>query len=266
MFKFSDDQIEAIFKGIWNGTITTLDLPESLYFAIADYLKKGVFEGFGGSMKDFAIGGRDYELLDELRTNIYMFSGAKTYQQTREMTDLLIGADKVKSFPEFKKAARQVHEKYNVNWLEAEYNTAIGQASSAKQWERIDRQRSIFPFLRYKAVMDKNTSTICRPLDGIIAEVDNAIWKRVAPINHWNCRCLLEQYDRYDAENLTPADQLRKVEKQVTKEMDDVFKTNPGIDKVVFNEKHPYFTTVPKEDRKHARNNFGMDIPETDKK
>ena len=38
--KYTDKQIEDFLEGIFNGDITVEEIPESLYFAVADYLKK----------------------------------------------------------------------------------------------------------------------------------------------------------------------------------------------------------------------------------
>ena len=44
---FSEDEIVDLIDKVFRGNITEYDLPEDLYDAIAAYLKKGVYEGFG---------------------------------------------------------------------------------------------------------------------------------------------------------------------------------------------------------------------------
>jgi SPP1 gp7 family putative phage head morphogenesis protein len=182
--KFTDKQIDNLFKSIYEGLITVDNLPEDLYFAIANYVKKGLYEGFGGTLADFEFGGTDYELLNELRTNTYMFSGAKTYQQVREFSSFVADS---KTFKDFYEQAQKTYEQYNVDWAKAEYNTAIGQAQSAKAWNGFEENKELFPLLRYSAVMDANTSNICRPLNGITRPVDDPFWNVHAPLNHFNC-------------------------------------------------------------------------------
>ncbi len=275
MLEFSDKYIKQLFKGIYNGTITPYELPENLYYAIADYLKKGVYEGYGIDFNKLTkqinddlvteFTEADLELLAELRTNIYMFSAAKTYQQVKEMTEALIN-DKgtIVSFDEFQDQADEIFDLYNDTWLKTEYDTAIGQSMEAVKWQSIENQKDILPYLRYSAVLDDNTSEICAPLDGIVAPVDDPIWDIIAPLNHFNCRCLLEQVDQEEGEN-TETDEDDKNERVdgVTDEMQDVFKMNAGKDGYVFKEDHPYFD-VPKKDREFAQNNFDLKIPHKD--
>ena len=44
---YSEKQINKLIEDIWVGTITEYALPDSLYLAIADYLKKAAVEGAG---------------------------------------------------------------------------------------------------------------------------------------------------------------------------------------------------------------------------
>lgn len=273
MFQFSDEYIRQLFQGIWDGTITEYELPENLYHAIADYLKKGVYEGFGIDFssltkkinEDIAsvFDETDLELLSELRENIYMFSAAKTFTQISEMSDLLAKTD---NFFDFKEAASAVFDLYNDTYLKTEYDTAIGQAQSAVKWNSIEKQKEVLPYLRYSAVMDANTSEICAPLDGTVAKVDDPIWNTIAPLNHFNCRCLLEQMDKEEGEdNATPDGEKEERFNKVVPEMQDVFKMNPGKDGYIFDKDHPYFQVAAK-DKEFAKENFNLPIPKKDGK
>lgn len=272
--KYTQNQIKSLLDGIYDGSITEYDLPQDLYLAIADYLKKGLYEGFGNTLsklsENLASGKgslNDLELLAELRSNIYMFSAAKTFQQVKEMTSALVNEDGVvRSFSAFKKEAINIFGLYNETWLKTEYNTAIGQAQEAIKWQRIEEQKDVLPYLKYQAVLDSHTSIICRPLDGIVAKVGDPIWSKIAPLNHFNCRCLLLQVDEEEGrKELTPdGDKLKRVD-QVESEMQPVFKMNAGKDGYIFKGDHPYFE-VAKKDREFARNNFDLPIPKMDNK
>jgi hypothetical protein len=56
---------------------------------------------------------------------------------------------------------------------------------------------------------------------------------------------------------------ISKAQKLTEAHIPDVFQMNVGKDKVVFQKDHPYFD-VAKEDRKLAKENFNLPIPETD--
>lgn len=256
--KYTEKQIQELLDGIYAGNITVYNLPEDLYIAIAEYLKKGLYKGFGGTLIDF--GGKDLKLLKELRENIYIFSGAKTYQQVRELTDLVAESQ---TFSEYKKKAIDVYDTYNKVWAEAEYNTAKGQAQNAILWSEFEKDKKNFPYLKYSAVIDKNTSDICRPLNGVIRKVDDPLWSKYSPLNHFNCRCTLEKLDKYDNVVLTQKDKVDEITKELDEKVQNEFKMNSGKDGYIFNEKHPYFSVL-KEHRGLARENFGLKIPEKD--
>lgn len=252
--EYTQKQIDSFIEDVFSGRITIDRLPEDLYLAIADNLKDGLYKGFGGVISDFS--GKDYELLNELRENIYMFSGAKTYQQVREMTDLLQGPDGLKTMDEFKEAALKIYGTYNENWLETEYKTAVGQGASAVAWQQIEDAKDVLPYLRYNAIIDERTDEICASLHGFCAKVDDPIWDQYAPLNHFNCRCVLDQLEEYDTSSPGREEVIDKVDPL----MDDIFKNNPGKTGYVFDPDHPYFS-VAKADKELAANNFDLPIP-----
>lgn len=259
--------IESLIKAIYEGEVDEYDLPENLYYAIANYLKSGVYTGFGDTLATVEADSVDEALLMELRENIYMFSGAKTFQQVKEMTDALTFEDEVRPFSEFKELAQSIYDRYNVNpegngYLRTEYDTAIGQAQSAARWNEVETNKKLLPYLRYSAIEDPNTSDICAPLDGVTLPVDDPFWSEFMPLNHFNCRCTVEQLPEDEAEQ-TPEDEIKSLREDVGGEMDDLFKMNPGKDKVIFSDDHPYFDVAPK-DWGFAETNFGLPIPEDD--
>lgn len=262
MKQFSDKMIERLIEAIYEEEITEYELPENLYFAIANYLKKGLYEGFGETLATVEAESIDADLLLQLRENIYMFSGAKTFQQVKEMSEAITFGDDVRPFAEFKELAGKIFDTYNEVWLQTEYNTAIAEAQNAVRWNEVEKNKKTLPLLKYSAVMDPNTSDICAPLDGTTLKVDDPFWNSFMPPNHFNCRCTVEQMTEDEGE-VTPDAEVKELEKTVGDEMQDLFKMNPGKDKVVFNEDHPYFD-VDKKDQGFAETNFGLPIPTDD--
>lgn len=265
MFEFSDEYIAKLLQGIYDGSITVYnlddDVPQSLYYAIANYLKKGLYEGFGASLQDLSPDHTDYDLLSELRENIYMFSGAKTYQQVREMTDLLMDGDSVRSWSDFKAAAMDVYDQYNTDWLKSEYNTAIGQADMAAKWSNIEAQKDVLPMLTFST--NGVPCEECAPMEGISAPVDDPIWDEYTPLIHFNCQCILLQGD--EEVNASSDSEIEDAKTAMNETMQPEFRMNPYKDKVVFNEDQGYFN-VPKEDTDLAANNFNLPIPDSDGK
>jgi SPP1 gp7 family putative phage head morphogenesis protein len=269
---FSKKEIDALMEGIYSGEITEYELPENLYFAIADYLKSNLYKGFGIKFdklsKQIAEGvegafdTKDLALLTELRENIYIFSGSKLFQQTLQYRDALLDENgDLKPLDTFKEDFQSIYGQYNETWLETEYNTTYGQAQNAVRWNQIEKDKDVLPYLTYSAVVDGRTSEICLPLDGISLPVDDPFWNTFMPENHYNCRCTVQQHD--DENLLTNQDEVDAKAEETGSMMDDSFKFNVGKTGEIFPKDHPYFD-VPKEYKGLAKENFNLPIPEED--
>lgn len=220
---FEGGAIQALKKKLTDGTI------------------KKLLEGLDIGFKD-----ADYPALyKELKANIYIFSEAKTLTQVKDISSLILDGKKLRPFSEFKKLATEMYDIYNVTYLETEYNTAIGQAQTAVKWQEIVSDKKNFPYLQRKAVMDANTSPECVILNDIIAPVDSPFWASRSPLTHFNCRCILSKIDRFENVELSSKAKINAAIKQ-TDHINPLFKGNPGIDKVIFNESHPYFDIIKK--------------------
>jgi len=258
-FTYSTKWLGSFLDGIYDGSITEYELSEPLYYDIVAYLKSGLYKGFGGKLTDFV--GQDLELLEELRNNVYMFSAAKTYQQTKEIQSMMINeAGELRSSKEFTELGKATFEQWNVDWGRTERNTAEGMAQQASKWNEIEKNKDLLPILEY-STSGGDACDICVPLDGMTAEVDDPIWDSVAPLNHFNCECVLLQHEEGKA--LTPDAEKEATIDTVHGNMSDTFMMNAGKDRVIFSENHPYFD-VPKKDIPFAKENFGLPIPSED--
>ena len=251
--KFTDSQIEAMIKGIENGSITLEKLPVDYYKAVTDYLSKGVYEGFGKTLETAV--GKDLELLQQLNTNVYTFGAAKTFQQTKEISSLLVDENgNVRTSREFNKVARETYDNWNNNWGKTEYNTAIAQADMANKWNVIERQKDVMPNLRYSAIGD--ACSICAPLDGLVAPVNDKVWAKIMPVNHFNCFCVVLQED--DSIDITA--NRNDIVGGVVDKMNPMFVNNAGQSGEIFTKEHPYYE-VAKEYKEYAKANFNLPIP-----
>lgn len=254
---FSDDDFDRIINGIIIGSITIDSLDVATYNKIAKELTDGVYKGYGKSIDELQYGSDDFKMLFDLRENVYVFSGAKTYQQTREvvakMSELLTKDGGVNSLSEFKNEAKKILEDYNINKLTTEYNSAIAQARSNSQFGEFVRNKDLFGCLQYHTVGDLRVRPTHAELDGIIRPVEDWFWKKYLPPNGWNCRCTALQVGCDEG----PTD-LRGFKQP--KDVPDIFLMNSYYDRVVFSEKHPYFDVAPK-DKNNARNNWGLPLP-----
>lgn len=264
---FDDDDKEDYFEGVYKGDYTPENLPKSVYGSTAEHLKKGVYKGFKGSLKEiakeFGYGSAPADLLNDLRENIYLFAGAKTFQQTEEMRGLLVENGRVLPYDDFKVKAEALFGKYNDTWLQTEYITSVGQGESARMWSDIEADKEIFPFVRYVAVIDEHTSDICLPLNGITLPVGHPLWSKITPLNHYRCRCVLEKLEKSEAV-VTGKKKAERAANRVLEKMNEGFKMNPGKTGEVFSKEHPFFD-VPKEYKSLAKQNFNLPIPSVKK-
>jgi SPP1 gp7 family putative phage head morphogenesis protein len=251
---FSDDEIERIVVGVYSGLITPQSLDLLTYQKVAEKLTNGVYNGFGKSLTDVVWNSPDYNMLNSLRNNVYVFSGAKQYHQVREMVDAIYDKDRIKPFSEYKKTGTEIFEKYNgkEGYLRAEYNAAISQSRSASMWMDIENNKELLPMLEYVTVGDGRVRPEHAMLDRIKRPVDDKFWNNYFPPNGWNCRCTALQSDDTDKTSLKGFVKPSSVP--------DVFMMNAGKDKIVFSEKHTYFK-VAKQDENLAANNFNMPKP-----
>ena len=249
---FDDSEIDRVISGVFLGTISVHALDYQTYKKIAEKLTEGVFDGFGKSLDSVNFGTPDYLMLNDLRTNVYIFSGAKQYQQVRAMTDLLTDGDRIKGYNEFKTDAKKIFTQYNENYLSAEYNSAIAQARSASMWMEIEKNKEVIPNLTYVTAGDGRVRPEHAQLNGIVRPVDDKFWDLYFPPNGWNCRCRTIQTD----DKLT----LKKDIPKDIKNVPDVFLMNAGKDRIVFSNNHPYYSVAPK-DLAFAKTNFGLPVP-----
>ncbi len=249
---FSDDEYDKLILGIYAGVITTQNLDVKTYQRIARKLSLGVFEGFGKDIDDTIKGSADYRMLFDLRRNVYVFSGAKCYQEVRETSALLTEKDKneIKSFGDFKVKAKEVLTRYNEDYLQAEYNSAIAQSRSASQFSEFIKDKDLYGCLTYHTVGDGRVRPEHAVFDGITRPVNDPFWKLYMPPNGWNCRCTVLQTDCGEK----PPTDLKGF---VPENVPDIFKMNPYYDRIVFSPKHPYFK-VELKDKPLARKNFNL--------
>jgi SPP1 gp7 family putative phage head morphogenesis protein len=251
----TEHEIKELLTDIFEGQVTPENLPVDLYMAIGSFLEKGLLEGAGGKLASFE--GKDLELIQELRTNIYMFSAAKTYEEVRTIGEMLYDdEDKIRPFKEFFEEARKTYDTYNVDYAKTEYNTAVASGQMGVRWNQIMADADILPYLQISVVEDAQTTEICEPLNGITLPIKDPFWDEFYPPNHWNCRSTVLQLDEA---NISSKAEVKEATKHADEDMQDVFKMNVGKDGYVFSPEHPYFTNAPKE---LGRENFGLPLPQ----
>lgn len=252
-----NDLGDSVFLGIYTGEITPYNLPYNLYEWTGETLVKGVNKGLTKAQKEGFGAVKDKNMFLALSENAFQFSGAKTFQQVREMSDFLIDENGNKrSFKDFKEKAGQVFDTYNKNYLRTEYDNAFNGSQMASIWADIEKDKETFPYLQYKTVLDGRVRPEHKIFDGIVLKVDNPFWNTFYPPNGWNCRCtVIKKFEGVES-NIEPFKELENPKN---------FDNNVGKTKLLFTPEHPYYI-VEKQYEKLKDNNFNFPVLEETKK
>ncbi len=202
---------------------------------------KGVFEGFGGDFTTIAYDAPDFDKLIHIERNVYQFSGAKNYQQLRDLTSSLKEGDRVLTYKEFRNKALTILDEYQGAWLKTEYNAAIAGSQMASKWADFEKHPD--SLLEYRTMGDARVREEHALLDHVTRPVDDAFWKTYYPPNGWNCRCTVI---RLNEGKQTPFKDIDHID------IPKIFQTNLGQQGLVFPKHSPYFIGCPPEVLKQA--------------
>ena len=89
--------------------------------------------------------------------------------------------------------------------LETIFDTNLATAYSEGQWERIQRNKELFPFLEYVRSASTNPRHTHLAYSGLVLRADDAFWQSHLPIKEFNCKCSVIQHSQrmLDREGLT---------------------------------------------------------------
>lgn len=185
------------------------------------------------------------KLLESLQNDVFLFSGLKTHAQLFEASRLLLTEDKtIKSFNQFSNDVKNIKANYNENYLESEYDFAVGSVQMAERYDGFsDSDRYL---LQYRTAADDRVRVSHQILHETTLPKTDAFWDKYFPPNGWRCRCTTVQV----LASLNEVSDSKKAESNgetATKQIDkngknklEIFRFNPGKQKVVFPPEHPY--------------------------
>lgn len=232
--------IEQIFEGVYSGEIDINNLPVMLSEFTYDELMKFVKDGFGKLSTE-----AKQLKFDFYDRNITAFSGAKNFQEVKDLNRLVFLEDGSKRpFKEFREFAQSIDDEYNINWLKTEQDTAFVVSQSADQWTNFEDDKEELPLLEYQTVGDQRVRDEHADWDGIVRPVDDSFWDTNMPPNGFNCRCQVIQKSEGKQSDL----------RDVRKNDDPMFDVNPGkVDYIFDEQKHPYFQHARSESREFQK-------------
>jgi len=247
---YQDDiraEVERIIIAIHAGTMTKKQVPATLVDLVYKELDKALVTGYGTLKRKI-----DAKMITALKNNVFSFSSAKEFQFIQEaFGSLTLPGGKVKPFAKFRDEVLKVHTNYNVNWLQSEYQATTANAQIASKWQDIQANKSASPLLKFRAVLDGRSRH--KKYNGIVRPVEDPIWDWLMPILDWGCRCTV---NAVSVGELTAPDKLPN-----NRDIRPAFRFNPGKEKMVFSESHPYFK-VGGSAVKDMQKNWGLKRPE----
>ena len=117
--------------------------------------------------------------------------------------------------------------------LEVIFDTNLATAYSEGQWERIQRNKELFPFLEYVRSASVNPRHTHLAYAGLVLRADDAFWQSHLPIKEYGCKCTVVQHSArmLDREGLTPGAAPPEVMREVVnKRTGEVMQVPVGVD------------------------------------
>lgn len=231
--------MENIARDMYDGKLKKSDLSEAHILRTYETLESNAGKGYG---KNWLKVGAELEQSDittlKMRQNIFKFSMAKDVTMLEELNEAMTPDGKLANWKDFKAKALALNSKYNVNYLQAEFQTARQAGYHAQNWAEYERNAKRFPNLKYKTQGDNRVRKEHEDLNGVVKPINDKFWDSAYPPNGWRCRCYVEQ----------TKDTADKGEIKLSDDVKPEFRINVGKSGQVFAEipepggkPHPYF-------------------------
>lgn len=176
-----------------------------------------------------------------LENNAFIFSGFKAFHTLREVgLSLLTDKGDIKPFETFRRDVEAVNNRYNHNYLYAEYNHAVGSSLMAARWQQIEADGDRYD-LQYRTAQDDRVREDHAILHGTTLPPSDPFWSLYLPPNGWNCRCTAVQVRKGKYPLSDPALSMLRGNNCTEAAKQQIFRFNPGKDLQLFPPKHPYF-------------------------
>lgn len=175
-----------------------------------------------------------------IEQDVRIFSGFKTYHHLRETAELAHRPDGgIKSWQEFQKETKGIGDKYNRNWLRAEYAFLQGSAQMAEKWDRFAEFGDDYDLL-YVTAKDERVRAEHALLEGMCLPFSDPAWDTCFPPNGWGCRCDVIQVIP-GSHPRSSSDEMINAMEQMTEGREEIFRFNPGKTGRLIPPRHPYY-------------------------
>lgn len=197
------------------------------------------------------------------QNNVYAFGLAKSYAQMQEMRDVVHDQNGLqRPFTEFYKHVKNIDERYNQHYAQAEYQAVVRGTIMGQKWLEIQEQKDVFPWLQYQTKADNRVRAEHDRLNGMVLAADDPFWSQYYPPNGWRCRCSVKPYTdaQLEKRKLTPTNPTVATQNAEKEVKDDYWKHNTGTSELFNRQGTVYFKAMPGEGEKQlsAVENYGM--------
>ncbi len=176
-----------------------------------------------------------------LENNAFIFSGFKAFHTLREVgLSLVTDKGDIKPFETFRRDVEAVNNRYNHNYLYAEYNHAVGASLMAARWQKIESDGDRYD-LQYRTAQDDRVREDHAILHGTTLPPSDPFWSLYLPPNGWNCRCTAVQVRKGKYPQSDPDLSMLRGNNCTENAKQQIFRFNPGKDLQLFPPKHPYY-------------------------
>lgn len=142
-------------------------------FTVAKAMRRDILEDIRAAV-DKAID--EGQSLQQFQKDLRPILEAKGWWGRKSMLDPLTGEQKAVQLG-------------SPNRLKTIFQTNMRTSHAAGRWERIERQKKVFPFLEYRSVMDGRERQQHHDWHGTLLPVDHVWWDTHYPPCGWKCRC-----------------------------------------------------------------------------
>ncbi len=176
-----------------------------------------------------------------LQNNAFIFSGFKAFHTLREV-GLSLTTDKgdIKPFETFRRDVEAVNNRYNHNYLYAEYHHAVGASLMASRWQQIQKDGDRYD-LQYRTAQDDRVREDHAILHGTTLPPSDPFWSLYLPPNGWRCRCTAVQVRKGKYPPSDPHLAMLRGNNCTEAARQQIFRFNPGKSLSLFPPKHPYY-------------------------
>lgn len=208
------------------------EIEPTIWREVLKYLNQACVEGISQSSLPPTL---EQDFYSELKQSNGVFAALKVHSMGNVMAAMLTDENgKLKPFRQWKEDVASIASHYMGSWLQTEYNTAVIRAHNAADWLNFERNKDIFPNLRWMPTVSPNPDEVHRRFweRKLTRPINDPFWNKHRPGDRWNCKCSLEATDApvTDIPGETDQDQPQPG-----------LKGNPAKTKQIFDKSHPYF-------------------------